>query len=77
MLSSVARTKAALPFGSAQSNMSEACSWPLRAMLTAPFLGTQWVYVVIKQAVALCSQTPLKFSVAGPLKESESFVLVN
>ena len=28
--------------------------------------GTQWVYVVIKQLVALCSQTPCKCSVAEP-----------
>ena len=28
-------------------------------MLTAPFSGTQHVYVAIKQVVALCSQTHL------------------
>ena len=36
------------------------------AMLTAPFLGTQPVYVAIKQVVTLCSEIPFKFSIARP-----------
>ena len=62
----VARANTALPACSTQSNMVEACSLPLRAMYIVPFLGTQWVYVAIKQVVALCSQTPFQSSVAGP-----------
>ena len=37
-------------------------------MLTIPFLDTQPVYVVIKLVIALCSQTPFKYSIAGPPK---------
>ena len=56
MLSGVDMTKAALPFGSAQSNMAEVRSMPaLQAILTAPFPDTQWAYVAIKQVVSLCS----------------------
>ena len=59
-------------------NMAEAHLPSLRTMYIAPFLGTQWVYVAIKQVVALCSQTPFKCFIAGPPeKELEPFVLVN
>ena len=67
----------ALPAYFAQFNMVEACLLPLRAMLIAPFSGTQQAYVAIEQVVALCSQNPLKYSIAGSPKESESFVLEN
>ena len=62
----VARANMALPACSAWSNMVETCLRPMRVKLTAPFLGTQQVYVIIKQVVALCSQTPLKCIIAGP-----------
>ena len=39
---------------------------PMRAMHTIPISGTQPVHVAIKQAAAVCSQTPLKFSVDRP-----------
>lgn len=46
--------------------MAEVCSLPApQVMLTAPFPGTQQVYVDIKQVVALCSQTPFKCSIAA------------
>ena len=64
MLSSMAKTKATLSLGSTQFNMAEVHSvLTLRVMLTAQLLGTQQVYVAIKQVVAFCSQTPTKCSV--------------
>ena len=71
----MARDNMALPTCSAQSNIPEACSLPLRAMHIAPFLGTQQVYVAIKQAVTLCLQKTFKCSIAEP--ESKPFVLAN
>ena len=65
MLSGITRSKAVLPFRSAQSNMVEVCSLPLRAMYIAQLLGAQRVYVAIKQVVAFSLQTPLKCSIAG------------
>ena len=46
------------------SPLWQRCSLPLRAMYVAPFLGTQLVYVAIKQAIAVCSQNPFKCSVS-------------
>ena len=60
----MARTNTALPACSAQFNM--AYLLPLRAMYIAPFLGTQQVYVAIKQIIACFSQTPFKCSIAAP-----------
>ena len=55
----------ALLVGSAWSNMAEV-NLPLLVMFTAPAPGMHQVYVLIKQVVALCSQTPLNCSIAGP-----------
>ena len=68
MLSSMARTKAALPFDSAQSNMVEVHLLLLWTMVTILFSDTQWLYVAIKHVIALCSQTPFKCTIARPLK---------
>ena len=40
MVGDITRTKAALPFASAQSNMSDAHSMPLRAILSTPDPGS-------------------------------------
>ena len=62
----------ALPVGSTPYHMVEVCSLPLQAMPTAPAPGMQRVYVAIKQLVALCSQIPLKCSIARPPKSSKA-----
>lgn len=62
-----------LPVGSAPSNMVEVCSPCLWAMLTTSAPGAQWVYIAIKQLVALCSQNPFKCSVARPPKKARTF----
>ena len=50
----MAKTKAVLPLGPAQSKMVEVLSRSiLRAMLTAPAPGKQQAYVTIKQLVTL------------------------
>ena len=41
-------TKTALPFGPTQSNMTEVCSLPLRATLSAPDLGLYTEYKRVK-----------------------------
>ena len=58
----------ALPACPAHSSIWSALL-PLRTMLTAPFLGTQPIYVAIMQVVVLCSQTLFKCSIAGPLEK--------
>lgn len=46
----MAKTKSALPFGSAQSNMEEVCFQPdLRAMFSTLAPGTLWVHFSINQ----------------------------
>ena len=59
------RANFVLPAFSAQFNMAKAFTSSETIYIT-PFLGTQQIYVSIKQVVALCSQTSLKCSVAGP-----------
>ena len=63
--SRIGRGNTALPACSAQF-----CKMALFAASEShvhfPFLGTQPVYVAIKQVVSLWSQTPFKCSVAGP-----------
>ena len=74
----MARTNSlALPAGSTQSSMVEACSLPLRAMHIAPFSGTQRFDVAIKQVVTLCSKPDLNALQPDLLKESKPLVLAN
>ena len=66
------RTKAALPFDSAQSNMAEACSPPLQAVHITPVPGMQWVYVVPLSSLQHAAHKPsLNVPYSDLLKESE------
>ena len=57
-------TNSALPACSTQSSMAELFI-ASESHVHCPIFGTQWVYLAIKQVVALCSQTPFKCSIAG------------
>ena len=61
----ISRGNTALPACPAQSSMVELFA-ASESHVHSPILGTQPVYVAIKQVVALCSQTPFKCSIAGP-----------
>ena len=54
----VTRIKAALPFGSTQFNMLEACSLPLQPAHTAPVPSMQPVYIIPLSSLLQVVQKP-------------------
>ena len=76
MLSDMARTKAALPFDSAQSNMVESCS-PLQTMRTAPFSDTQQSMLPLSKLLHSAHKPHLNVLQPDLPKESGPFVLMN